>query len=574
MMSHASMPRWAAVWLAMGVAIAWLTPSPYFNNLNNPNENVRVYMTRSIVEFGTFAIDDVVAEWGYVNDKATYEGRLYPGKAPGTSLLAVPPYAAYHLANEALDRTPSKHEVVRVCRLFGSIFPLMGFLFAFTVFSRRLEDPVARSLSLVALAAGSTVFAYGLLFASHATMAACLFAGWMSSRRHQDSPGLWWPPFLVGTFVGWAVALEYPGFLGAAAVGLHAIATSPKRAPFIAWSALGAAIPIGLVMFFHYDAFGSPFSTPYSHLENPEFVEHVSGGFFGMERVQGDALFGSFLAPSNGLFWFMPWSLLAVAALPWAMRRPSTRSEAVLTLIILAAYTLFISMVHNWRGGWTAGPRYIVGVVPFLAWQLGRVVQASRGTPWRATAIVGACASVGLAIFACGLSGLVFPHYPTDVANPVFEIGVHFLSAGFLPHSAWTALGLSPWAGFCINATALGSLAIVPVLLASEFDELERSVCLAVAVSVVVASLALARLPSTSNAYALRSAQAYVQLIWEPQRSRFERGIRAGRLPDVVMRDGVSPAVLRAAARRAAAAGYSDSAAVLYRRALDAERQP
>ena len=82
MMSHASMPRWAAVWLAMGVAIAWLTPSPYFNNLNNPNENVRVYMTRSIVEFGTFAIDDVVAEWGYVNDKATYEGRLYPGKAP------------------------------------------------------------------------------------------------------------------------------------------------------------------------------------------------------------------------------------------------------------------------------------------------------------------------------------------------------------------------------------------------------------------------------------------------------------------------------------------------------------
>ena len=40
------------------------------------------------------------------------------------------------------------------------------------------------------------------------------------------------------------------------------------------------------------------------------------------------------------------------------------------------------------------------------------------------------------------------------------------------------------------------------------------------------------------------------------------------------MRDGVSPAVLRAAARRAAAAGYSDSAAVLYRRALDAERQP
>lgn len=571
MSTPASVPRWVAAWLIACIGVVWLAPAPYYNNLNNPNENVRVYMTRSIVEFGTFAIDPVVEEWGYVNDKATYEGRLFPGKAPGSSLLAVPLYGVYHLANEALDREPHKHEVVRVCRLFGSVFPLIAFLLAFAAFARRLHDPVARVTSLIALALGSTVFAYGMIFASHATMAACLFAGWMASKRHRETPHLAWPPFLVGTFVGWAVALEYPGFLGAAAVGLHAIAVSPRRLPFIGWSALGAAIPIGLVMLFHYEAFGSPFSTPYSNLENPEFIEHVSGGFFGMERVQGDALFGSFLAPSNGLFWFMPWTLVALASLPLALRRPRTRQEALLTLIILAAYTVFISMVHNWRGGWTAGPRYIVGVVPFLAWQLGRVIEASRNTPWRATAIVGATATVGLGVIACGLSGILFPHYPTEVANPIFEIGTAFVQAGYYPHSAWMALGITPQLSFALTLGAMLLVLPLPILVAAELDPIERGVALSLASGVILFALALAGGPSTENEYALRTNQAFVQLVWEPRPNALEEDLRNGRLPSYLLQDDTSPAVLRAAARRAARAGYSDTAAVLYRRALDAD---
>ena len=38
-------------WLvAITIAAAWLVPFPWFESLNNPNENVRVYMTRAIVE--------------------------------------------------------------------------------------------------------------------------------------------------------------------------------------------------------------------------------------------------------------------------------------------------------------------------------------------------------------------------------------------------------------------------------------------------------------------------------------------------------------------------------------------
>ena len=63
------------------VASGWLFV--YFDKLNNPNELVRVYMARALLEHGTYAIGErrwqggafrdagpVYSDWGYVNDKA------------------------------------------------------------------------------------------------------------------------------------------------------------------------------------------------------------------------------------------------------------------------------------------------------------------------------------------------------------------------------------------------------------------------------------------------------------------------------------------------------------------------
>ena len=73
------------VWVL--VSLSYLAVAPYFPRINNPNENVRIWMTRAIALDHTLAIDHVSAEWGYVDDKAAAGGRLYSSKAPGTSLL-------------------------------------------------------------------------------------------------------------------------------------------------------------------------------------------------------------------------------------------------------------------------------------------------------------------------------------------------------------------------------------------------------------------------------------------------------------------------------------------------------
>ena len=76
------------------LAVLYLWVFPFHDVVRNPNENVRVYMTVAIVDDHTFAINRIEGAWGYVNDKAVRNGRLYSSKAPGTSYLGVPIYWA------------------------------------------------------------------------------------------------------------------------------------------------------------------------------------------------------------------------------------------------------------------------------------------------------------------------------------------------------------------------------------------------------------------------------------------------------------------------------------------------
>src|SRR5262249_18675344 len=61
-----------AAWLT--VTAAYLVVFPYFEGLGNPNENVRVWMTRAVVVHGALALDAVEGEWGRVSDRASFGG--------------------------------------------------------------------------------------------------------------------------------------------------------------------------------------------------------------------------------------------------------------------------------------------------------------------------------------------------------------------------------------------------------------------------------------------------------------------------------------------------------------------
>ena len=55
---------------------------PYIGALNNPNENVRTYMTMAIVEQHTFRIDQIVQRHGWVNDMAAAPDKVTGERHP------------------------------------------------------------------------------------------------------------------------------------------------------------------------------------------------------------------------------------------------------------------------------------------------------------------------------------------------------------------------------------------------------------------------------------------------------------------------------------------------------------
>ena len=94
-------------WILGLCIFGYLWLFPYSEPLNNPNEMVRVYAVRAIVEARTYAIGTRDAtgdhglptdQWGYVNDKAMKcsdggkppdcKGKLYQAKAPGVTFRA------------------------------------------------------------------------------------------------------------------------------------------------------------------------------------------------------------------------------------------------------------------------------------------------------------------------------------------------------------------------------------------------------------------------------------------------------------------------------------------------------
>ena len=430
---------WAAV------AGAYLCVFPYFQAVKNPNENVRVWATRAIAHHGTFSIDPVMHEWGDVGDRAVASGRHYSSKAPGTSLLGVPVHFVHdRLARALTGASPSPRASTWALRVFTVILPLLLFMLAF---ARRVEaetgSPWARDLLVVGLGLGTLFYPYGLAFVGHTQSAALLCSGFMllmPAGREPPGPARL---ALAGVCTGLSVVFEYQTLFAAVVLAGYAIYAYGRRAiPSIIPFFLGALGPALLLGIYHTALFGRPWTLPYAHLDDETFtVFHHGQGFLGLGRPRARVLVAAFAHVDYGLFVFSPFLAVGLGVALWALIRRGSRPHAVV-LLVTGVMAVFLAGMANWRGGWCAGgPRYIAAVVPLLVFSVALV--------WRevfAPRPLAAAALSGLVVFSvvvCGLSGAIFPHFPLQFDNPIFDLVLPLLGAGYVPHSLGTALGLS-----------------------------------------------------------------------------------------------------------------------------------
>lgn len=518
------LPRFWLAGLAAICALAYLWLFNYSEPINNPNENVRVYMVRAIAEHHTYEIarrsaqgdhGPIYDQWGYVNDKALVcdvptkkppdcTGRLYAAKAPGMGFVGVLPHLA-HLKFRAYMHwpPPSKAATLWWLRFSCVIVPtLIALLWLARHLSTRLDRPRIGLAVTLAAALGSLSLSYGQMFAGHQASGLALLLCFAAVLR-ADKAGHPWAVAVAGFGAAAAACIEFPaGPPGAILLGWLLLRRRDSKD--LLWISLGAALPAGLLAHFDTVAFGAPWHLPYSHLENPGFVQDIAPGIFGISVPNKEKTLGSLISPYTGLYFFAPW--MALAWLGFVGSRPGRaplgttsfwldrRADALMASLI-CLYFLYFQCSHSlWRGGWVVGPRYITAMVPFAALAVAHGIDALPALPRRAASWLLAISAM-VAIVVTGLSAAVSQGFPIGVHNPLNEVIGPLLRLGWVARNPLMELHVpGVWSALPYFAALLAGGMWIGVLLATEAPQTGPRRWLGPGVLVVLAAVAVALL--------------------------------------------------------------------------------
>jgi hypothetical protein len=423
---------WATRWgLAVGLCVAYLWSFPYFPDMRSANEAPRVYLVKAIADHGRFWIDDQLRPSDNRGDTSPSDGHVYSNKAPGSSLLAVPPYWALSQISRAVGAgEPSFGMTLWLCRVWTGVLPTLLFMLLLWRFlARWTPRESSRRLVIVAYALGSMAMTYSVTFFAHQLSGVLIGTAWIVSVWViEDGLDVRWM-IGAGAAAGAAVLTDYQAALAGVPVAVYVVARlwrdRARLVRAVGFAAAGAAGPLAMLFAYHWAAFGSPLRTGYD--ASTAYADLHGQGFLGLSRFRPEAFYGSLFAPDNGLFVFSPWLLAAIPGLVLLWRRGERRHAAV-TGAVCILYIAFVSSLAMWHGGWAMGPRYITAMLPFAL--PGVAVAAAwaddDAARWWARALLIGAVLVAVVVYA--LSCVEYPHFPGEPAapgkwtNPLYEI--------------------------------------------------------------------------------------------------------------------------------------------------------
>jgi hypothetical protein len=452
-------------WL-VAIAIAYLYVFPYYPRIQSANELPRLYLVKAIVHEHSFAIDTGVKRWGSTADVSPYAGHQYSNKAPGSSFLVAPVYAVVN----AVAGEPSLAFSMWLCRVVSGVVPSIAFLVLLWGFlARYAPDERVRRLVIVAYALGSMAMTFSLLYFSHQLSGICIASAWLLCidvvERARGRRAI----FAAGLLAGAGLLVDYQTAFAAVPVGIYLVVgllrTRPPRETLslLGLAALGATIPVAVLLWYHAQCFGSPFRTGYDASET--FAHFHQQGFLGITTFRREAFWGSLFRPDNGLFVLAPWLLLAFPGAVLLWRR--ARATVIVALAVVVIFIAFVSSITFWRAGWSVGPRYITAMLPFMLPLIAVVLadaQARGATrTWRASAWPGLISgSILAAIAIYSLSSATFPHWPDRYANPLYEVTFRLLADGAVaPNPLRSSLGAASIIPFLALIGVLAAWAVV-----------------------------------------------------------------------------------------------------------------
>lgn len=406
----------------------------YFYQAGGWNQNSRFDMVRAVVEQGTWSIDRYEKNTG---DDSVRNGHYYCDKAPGASWLCIPTYWLAHQLAGAPDPVPQGWLAwaVWLCIVVAIGVPsAIAATFLVRLMLRLGLPPPAAYAVALAWGLGTMALPYStLLYGNQLSGSLMLMAFTLLVEVRHGARATPARLAAVGALLGYAVATEYPALLIAlpiAVYGLWVAGLRPAR-----FAVAGGLLPVVAVLGYHWALFGSPTAFPYDYSvwETPK-----TGWFMGIGKPNAHALGNILSGEYRGLLHTTPW---LAAAVPGALLLAKKhRAEVVVCSWAVLAFLWLNSSIPPWDGGWAAGPRYLVPMLPFLAALAGGVLV------WLVPKDDEQVASLSLRLAGLALLGVlvlhsvgsmfavtaVKPELPTHLKRPYAELVWPKLRAGEL----------------------------------------------------------------------------------------------------------------------------------------------
>jgi hypothetical protein len=352
---------------ALAFAYAWPMQGVGFNQTSH-------YVLVKAFADGTPVIDEYLDEVGDLGtgDISRVGEHLYSNKAPVLAALSLPVFLVLEAAGARTTGDPT--EVLWALGLVGVVLPAVGLVALVRVVAERLE-PGFGTAAAVAMGLGTLVMPFATLFFSHALSAFVVFTAFFLLWRERQAPDRLWLVGAAGLVAGLSGVVEYPNAFAALVLGLYAMAH--RR-----WLQRGAVYAVGVVAgilpLFVYNqwAFGSPTHLSYAGSLSDGAVQPQE---IALNRYPEPAIVLEELFGRSGLLTLAP--VLACAVVGWVLLfRRGWRAEALVTAGVSVLYLTYNASFGSNFGGFSAGQRYVIAIIPFLALGLAASFRAFPAT--------------------------------------------------------------------------------------------------------------------------------------------------------------------------------------------------
>lgn len=529
---QAHTPRAQAVGFLVFVALVLGLSFPYFEKTRNANELPRILQAMAVVDTGVWAIDGPGGRRirpGPDVSRSRVDGRIYPNKPPGTTVVLA---AAYRVARAVHGEDLTLRLLTWWARWFSGLVPtvvLAWFLM------RRLAGQFSRGPAMAAVAVytlATPAAAYAHLAYGHQLAAAllcigiasCIDAAWAPADMPRRQ--VWARALGGGALAGAAVTVEYGAVFAGVPLGVFLLwnARRPGKLSVTLGALLGALVPIAALGAYHRAVYGAVLSTGYHHVTNPDFAQKHGVGFLGLSMPTVDGFYTHVLDPGGGLLWWAPLVPLAIYGLVKACthRDEPVRSFSRVALATVVLYLIIVSGL-SFTGGWRVGPRYLVAVLPLLAWGWAEALGQIREHPlW--IAAVYAVLVYGLVVNA--LAANLWPHLDlTNITHPLADVLAPLWREGVEPYGfarSWFHLDM-------VHAVIAVSL-VGGLLAVARVVEPTAKGYVGVAVGVLLGTVAVLAVTRWTPHPAAGRNLAYILRTWEPQAESLHRA-SSKRLP-------------------------------------------